>query len=300
VSGSGTVTLSGANTYTGGTFLDGGTLGLGVAQNGIVSGPMGASGPISFGGGTLQYSASNTTDYSSRFSVAANQEASVNTGGQNVAFATALTSVGGSLNKTGTGNLTLAAINTYSGGTTVNGGALLVNGSILGNTTVESGGTLGGTGSGGNVEVQSGGNLEPGLMNSGPSTGVFLASSLRWDGGGDLLFALSTTSNASSELSLGSGALEEGASGQYAFNFLGGGEAGQTYDLVNFGSTDFSNASAFTATNLGSGLSANFELSGSELQVQIQTVPEPSSWAALTLGAGLLVGLRRFRRGVRA
>ena len=299
-SGTGTVTLAGANTYTGGVFLDGGILNLGAAD-GAGNGPLGASGSVYFGGGTLQFSSSNKNDYSGRFSTATNQEFSIDTNSQNVTFATALTSVGGSLNKTGAGNLTLSAANTYSGGTTIQGGSLIVvaTGSISGSATVQSGGTLGGLGSAGNVEVQSGGSLEPGLTGSGPSLMPFSATSLLWDGGGSLLFDLSTTNSASSELSLGTGVLSEGVAGQYTFNFLGGGKAGQTYDLINFGSTNFSSASAFTATNLGSGLAATFTLTSNEVEVQL-AVPEPSAWAALVWGGGMLLGLRRFRRGVRA
>src|SRR5437016_1035453 len=89
--GSGTLILTGANTYSGGTNINAGTLNVGS------SGALGSSGTISFGGGTLQYSASNTTDYSSRFSTAASQAYSIDTNGQTVTFATALTSLGGSL-----------------------------------------------------------------------------------------------------------------------------------------------------------------------------------------------------------
>ncbi len=140
--GSGTWTLTGANTYTGGTNINTGTLSLGS------SGALGTSGTISFGGGTLQYSASNTTDYSSRFSTAATQAYKIDTNGQNVTLATGLTSSGGTFAKSGTGTLTLTGTNTFSGATTVNGGTLLLagsGGSALGSTsaiTVNSGGTL--------------------------------------------------------------------------------------------------------------------------------------------------------------
>ncbi len=71
--------------------------------------------------------------------------------------------VGGSLTKEGTGTLTLTAANTYTGGTTINGGSLLFailsgSGSGCGPVTVKTGATLGGTGTiGGSLTVESGG-----------------------------------------------------------------------------------------------------------------------------------------------
>src|SRR5262249_24418822 len=73
-----------------------------------------------------------------------------------------------SLVKVGTGTLTLSGNNSYSGGTTVSNGTLLVSnisgtGTGTGAVTVASGGILGGTGTiGGAVTVQSGGKLSPG------------------------------------------------------------------------------------------------------------------------------------------
>lgn len=118
--GSSTLTLTGNNTYTGTTAINAGVLELGS------SGALGTTGTISFGGGTLRFTASNTTDYSSRFSTAAGQAYSLNTNGQDVTLATALTSSGGTLTKLGNGMLTTIAANTYAGATTVNGGTLQI------------------------------------------------------------------------------------------------------------------------------------------------------------------------------
>jgi fibronectin-binding autotransporter adhesin len=151
--GTGTLTLSGANTYAGTTILSAGTLALGSAS------AIGGGGTISFEGGTLQLSAANTTDYSSRFSTEAGQSYRLDTGGQSVALATPLTSSGGSLTKLGEGTLTLTAANTYTGGTIVAAGTLtspdsttLPSGSAV---TVELGATLNFPSTGGTRNIAS-------------------------------------------------------------------------------------------------------------------------------------------------
>jgi len=138
--GAGTMTLSGANIYTGGTAINAGTLQAGNAS-------AFGTGTISFGGGTLQYGSGLATDFSSLFSTAASQAYRIDTNGNAVTLATALTSSGGSLTKSGLGTLTLAAANTYTGGTTVNAGTLALGfggatGDIRGALTINSGATV--------------------------------------------------------------------------------------------------------------------------------------------------------------
>jgi fibronectin-binding autotransporter adhesin len=138
---SGTVTVSGANTYSGGTAINGGTLLL------TSSGALGSSGTISFGGGTLKYSGSNTTDYSSRFSSGLNQAYSIDTNSQNVTLASALSSSGGTFTKLGSGTLTLSIANSYTGSTIITAGTLQLNingalGTVAAGTTVSNGAAL--------------------------------------------------------------------------------------------------------------------------------------------------------------
>ncbi len=116
--GAGTLTLSGDNTYDGGTTLAGGSLQLDSAT------AIGSTGTISFTGATLKFTANNSNDYSARFSNAAGQLYNLDTNGQTITLGSALTSSGGTLTKNGNGALNLNAANTYTGVTTINQGTL--------------------------------------------------------------------------------------------------------------------------------------------------------------------------------
>ena len=154
-----TLTLTGLNTYTGGTTLNAGILSF-------ANGSLGTVGTVDFAGNaTLQFFGKNTQDISSRVKIENGVTATFDTNGNNVIFAsplqTGLGSTGG-LTKTGLGSLNLTAANTYTGTTTVEAGSLFVNGSIASaNTLVNALGLLGGSGTiGGNVVNK--GNVSPG------------------------------------------------------------------------------------------------------------------------------------------
>jgi fibronectin-binding autotransporter adhesin len=129
----GTLSLSGTNAYTGTT-----TIAAGVLQVNSAGALGSGTGLISFTGGTLQYTANNTTDYSSRFPVLATTGGNayrIDTNGQTVSFASPLVNdtATGTLAKLGAGTLNLSATNTYTGATSVLQGVLNVNANVTGN-----------------------------------------------------------------------------------------------------------------------------------------------------------------------
>ena len=130
----GTLVLSGANIYTGGTQISGGT--LSISSDGNLGA---ASGDVTLDGGTLETTASFAT--SRAFAITANNGAiQTDTGTTytvNSAIADATVGTPGGLTKTGDGTLVLTGTNTYSGGTFLNAGTILIgNASALGASTL--------------------------------------------------------------------------------------------------------------------------------------------------------------------
>jgi len=149
--GGGTITLAGANTYTGTTNING-PLNAGGAEIPGTSGPFGNGGTLTFGNtsgpGLLQYSAANQYDYSSRIA-SSTSAINIDTNSRNVTFAgiLAATNTGGlTLNDSNAtkGTLTLAASELYTGATTVTAGTLNITGSVTGTAITVNGGTLAG------------------------------------------------------------------------------------------------------------------------------------------------------------
>ncbi|HEY9237507.1 MAG TPA: autotransporter-associated beta strand repeat-containing protein, partial [Burkholderiaceae bacterium] len=124
--GAGTLTLTAANTYSGGTIIDAGTLSISSDTN------LGnASGGLIFNGGTLE----NTSAFTTTRAITLAADGTFNTAAD--LTATGAISGPGALTKTGAGTLTLTGDNAYAGGTTISAGTLQLgdggtSGSIIG------------------------------------------------------------------------------------------------------------------------------------------------------------------------
>jgi fibronectin-binding autotransporter adhesin len=118
IGGLGTIVLSGANTYAGGTSIDSGTLSISLSTN------LGANaGGVTINAGTLQITSGFSTnrvftlaDVASTFQVDPAQTLTI----------TSVIGGTGTLNKNGTGTLTLNGANTYSSGSIINSGTVIV------------------------------------------------------------------------------------------------------------------------------------------------------------------------------
>jgi autotransporter-associated beta strand protein len=276
--GTGTLTLSGTNTYSGGTTVNAGLINFNSASNF-------GSGLITVNGGGLQWATGTTTDISSKLAAFGSNGATFDTNGNTVTLAFTLSGTGG-VTKAGTGTLTLSGTDTYSGATTVNAGTLIVNGSIANSAvTVNSGAMLAGAGTVGATTIMSGGIFAPG---NSPGT-MTVAGNLAFQSGALYLVQVNPSTATSANVTAGGSASLAGtvlavfASGSYvARNYTiasaAGGRSGTFGSLTTSNlPAGFTAALSYTATdailnltaNLGGGPSAlgTGGLSGNQLNV---------------------------------
>jgi len=244
--GNGTTIFTLANPYTGPTTISAGTLQMG---NGGTGGSLGPSSSISVGSGaTFAINRSNTAN-----------QASSGGGFRAISGAGGFTQMG-----SGTTNLTLN--NTYTGPTSVLGGALNITGTLANTAiTVSSAAILAGTGT--------------------------TAGTISFESGSKFLF------NAASPLNVGGAVtfVDPGTFGVDDIIGLNSNVAEGTYTLIagNVTTAGLANLGLANAYDLGSGKSAYFQ----QGSLQVVVVPEPPAVAIGLVGAvgGAVLAHRRRR-----
>ncbi|MBZ9873246.1 autotransporter-associated beta strand repeat-containing protein, partial [Mesorhizobium sp. BR1-1-9] len=213
--GTGLVTLSGANSYTGVTTVSAGTLAVNTIANGGTPSAIGASSNASSNlviqGATLQYTGA-TTSSDRGFMLATNGAVTAGTidvtqAGTNLQFSGVVTSPDNAgLTKTGAGTLTLSnAANTYTGITTVSQGTLAV-GTLTNGGANSSIGAASSASS--NLVLQGGGELEYIGGTATSNRGFTLGT-----GGGAIDVAQNTTTLTMSGVATGAGSLTKNGAG---------------------------------------------------------------------------------------
>ena len=308
-SGFSSVTLSGAtaNTYSGGTLvrLTGNTNLLNANKTGAFG-----TGLLTINTGNVKLGADQSINGLSGLtgsSVTGNsttQRVLEINSANNASYAGALGNIGANENnlrlvKNGIGIQTLSGTSTYTGTTTVTAGTLLVNGSLGASSavSVSTAGRLGGTGTvAGTVTTAGTGSV----IAPGNSPGTLTLGALNASSGSTFNFELGTSSDL---LAITGAFTGSTAANGLVFNFSnsGGLVAGSAYTLINFGSasgldsTDFS-----TGTLPGFALDTSFGTGGYLINannLQVQFIPEPSTYAMLGLGVLGFCLRRKNRKG---
>jgi len=217
----GDTVFTAANTYSGGTTLADGGIGLGINSFGspiVTSGPIGTGtltispsgsnaklfaiggahllgNAITLTGSPLIISGTNSLELSGAMSLGSATRTIITDNTGPTTISGPISSTGGGLTKSGAGTLILTAPNTYSGGTIVTNGALVLassTGSATGSgaVTVAAGAVLAGSGAiAGMVDLS-------GTISPGGSPGTLATASENWNGGGHYLWQVNNATNA--------------------------------------------------------------------------------------------------------
>lgn len=303
--------LRGENSYTGYTEVQSGTLRL--FRNGNIFGPTaevrvtgGALEIVAWNQtiGTLVVSSGAVTDNDGNRSLSASSFNFTDSGTVETRLAGT-----GALTKSGDGVVSLnrGNGNTYSGGTMVTAGTLLVNNSTgsgtgSGAVSVAPGAVLGGDG------IISGPTTISGSLQPGNSIGTLtINNDVTWNGGDAWVFELGTAANSLAQAAAGESTQDQliiggvesdflrGSGTVWSFDFADGGAVGW-YQLITWSGATTFNPGDFTATNLADDFSGTFVFDDLSSGLYLQVIPEPSAFALLASAFVFALLRRRITR----
>lgn len=320
--GGGTLALTGTNTYTGSTTVLGGTLSVdaGTSMGAAPSSP--TPGFLTLNGGTLV--STNT------FALSSNRGIGIGTAGGTISpqSATTLTYGGviadsggpGALTMGGAGTLILTGTNTYTGGTTVNGGGVLQvgNGGTgttgVGAVSVSTGSTIFGSGTlRGNSSVTHtfAGAVRPGDQSTGatPMANLKVEGNLTFTPVSSTFFEIGNPASSYDRITGTVAGTSATLDGTIKVDFSSytptGGESWRLFDWTSLVTTGFNSGTSLRTGADGvdegdldlpdvSALSLRWDLSGfaSSGTISLTVIPEPRLSMLLGLGMLLLGGKR--------
>jgi autotransporter-associated beta strand protein len=295
VSGSGALELTASNGYSGGTVINGGRLKI-DSDNGLGNS---AGGVTINNGGTLELLAAETISTARSFTLSGTGTVQVDIGSNySISGGIADGTSPGTLNKSGSGTLTLSGAVNNSGNINVNRGALIVEGSISGGevTTVSAGGTLGGAGTISEpVAILAGGTIAPGVGLGIAGTTLNMESNLILSSSANVVINLDSSDN--SDILNVAGDLTIASTDKLTLAVLGHFTTPMTYTIAEYGGTE-SGAFGSIVVEGGSLKSISYG-DGSDDAIDVTViapVPEPGTWAMLLAGAGILGVWQKNRR----